>query len=106
MSLKYSVGGDWGNYLNEYDLKFKDLDLRSFSSDIGWLLLNTILSSLGLNFIFLNTVAAIIFLFGIHSHANVHQLLAIFLILTPYHICCRHQVQQTIYIDRSCFNCY
>ena len=87
MSLKYSVGGDWGNYLNEYDLKFKDLDLRNFSSDIGWLLLNTILSSLGLNFIFLNTVAAIIFLFGIHSHAKIYSnYWLFFLILTPYFI--------------------
>ena len=87
MSFKFSVGGDWGNYLNEYDVRFKDLNLRDFSSDIGWLLLNISLSSLGLSFVFLNALTAIIFLFGIHCHAKMYSNYWLyFLILTPYFI--------------------
>ena len=88
MGLKYHVGGDWGSYLNYFnDVSSGNIQIRNFSNDIGWYALNYITIKLNLPFATLNTVAAIIFLIGIHSNAKLYANYWLFyLILTPYFI--------------------
>lgn len=88
IGLRYQVGGDWGNYLRNFNLTskllFEDAFLAIFS-DPGFQLVNLISLNLGLGIYGVNFISSIIFVSGLVSLCrNLPRPLLALAVAVPY----------------------